>query len=72
MATYLELDSESSDDSKARGGLVCHVVSPSELKPGDHIYVHRLCGIYSHHGIYTGEKRKQSSDTFCRKVEWEF
>ena len=31
-------------------------INRSHLKPGDHIYVKRYGGIYSHHGIYVGRK----------------
>lgn len=40
----------------------CLMISKSDLKPGDHIYVKRYTvrkifgGIYSHHGIYVGRK----------------
>ena len=55
MAAYYELDFRSSDDSKKRAGLIIHDVSRSELKRGDHIYIYRCGGVYSHHGIFTGE-----------------
>ena len=45
----------SEDDSKRRAGLFTHGVNEWDLKPGDHIYVYRAAGLYSHHGIYTGE-----------------
>ena len=47
---------ETKDDSKDRAGLIFHIVSEDDLKPGDHIYIHRFKGIYyKHHGIYIGE-----------------
>ncbi|KAH7863149.1 hypothetical protein Vadar_013950 [Vaccinium darrowii] len=36
-------------------GLFSHKVKSSELAPGDHIYVYRKGGTYSHHGIFVGE-----------------
>ncbi|XP_030472175.1 protein LEAD-SENSITIVE 1-like [Syzygium oleosum] len=32
-------------------------VDPKDLKPGDHIYAYRMCGSYTHHGIYVGSGR---------------
>ena len=47
---------ETKDDSKDRAGLIFHIVSEDDLKPGDHIYIYRCEGIYyKHHGIYIGE-----------------
>ncbi|KAF7848700.1 hypothetical protein BT93_L1727 [Corymbia citriodora subsp. variegata] len=34
--------------------LIWKKVDPKDLKPGDHIYAHKLYGYYSHHGIYVG------------------
>eukprot|EP00397_Hematodinium_sp_SG-2012_P044201 GEMP01049310.1.p1 GENE.GEMP01049310.1~~GEMP01049310.1.p1 ORF type:complete len:242 (+),score=34.55 GEMP01049310.1:143-868(+) len=28
-----------------------HIVKPSDLQVGDHVYTWRMCGIYAHHGI---------------------
>lgn len=47
---------QSCDDSSKRAGLIFHDVSRSDLKPGDHIYCYRSGMIYSHHGIYIGER----------------
>jgi hypothetical protein len=47
------------DDSKERVGKLSHAVKRAELKPGDHIYVYGVFGIYSHHGIYIGEEEMQ-------------
>ena len=41
------------DDSGSRVGFVSHAIDEKDLKPGDHIYCHRIG--YSHHGIYIGE-----------------
>ena len=41
------------DDSHDRVGYIFHSVAKSDLKPGDHIYCHRM--LYNHHGIYIGE-----------------
>ena len=41
------------DDSATRVGYVCHAIDEEDLKPGDHIYCHRIG--YTHHGIYIGE-----------------
>ena len=49
----------SEDDSKRRAGLFTHGVKKWDLKPGDHIYVYRFFGSYSHHGIYTGEDENE-------------
>lgn len=46
--------SADSDDSNQRVGWVSHAISEEDLRPGDHIYCHRIG--YSHHGIYIGEK----------------
>ena len=46
------------DDSHERVGYFSHRISPSDLKPGDHIYVHRVLGAYQHHGIYVGVNDK--------------
>ena len=46
------------DDSRSRVSLF-HSVEPSQLKPGDHIYVWRALGTYSHHGIYTGKPGRE-------------
>ena len=47
------------DDSKTRTGKLFHDVESWELKPGDHIYCYRLGGVYTHHGIYIGEKGRE-------------
>lgn len=44
------------DDSKDRVWFLSHAVEEKNLEPGDHIYVHRKCGIYTHHGIYIGDE----------------
>ena len=44
------------DDSKDRVHLFSHIVNRENLKPGDHIYVYKACGLFTHHGIYTGYK----------------
>ena len=44
----------SEDDSRKKVGLF-HSISPSHLKPGDHIYSYRALSAYSHHGIFVGE-----------------
>jgi hypothetical protein len=31
-----------------------HSVEEADLQPGDHLYVHRLLGVYQHHGVYVG------------------
>ena len=46
------------DDSHERVGYNSHWISPSDLKPGDHIYVHKALGAYQHHGIYVGVNDK--------------
>lgn len=43
------------DDSVSRVGYIFHTVDKKDLKPGDHIYCHRLHVAYRHHGIYIGE-----------------
>ena len=45
----------SQDDSK-RIGYMTHTMTTKNLKPGDHIYCYRTANLYSHHGIYIGEK----------------
>ncbi|KAH6759316.1 hypothetical protein C2S51_019551 [Perilla frutescens var. frutescens] len=35
-------------------GLLSHKVKGSDLEEGDHVYVYRVAGAYSHHGIYVG------------------
>ena len=42
------------DSSKFRVRLFSHAIKEEDLEPGDHIYVHRKCGLYTHHGIYVG------------------
>ena len=46
------------DDSHERVGYYSHRISPSNLKPGDHIYAYRVLGAYQHHGIYVGVNDK--------------
>ena len=36
-----------------------HAVDGTQLRPGDHIYTWRALGLYSHHGIFTGKKRRE-------------
>ena len=45
------------DDSRERVGYIFHSVERCQLKPGDHIYCYRCLGLYSHHGIYTGNRK---------------
>ena len=49
----------SADDSKRRAGFCNHTVYEEDLMPGDHIYSYRCFGVYSHHGIYTGENGQE-------------
>ncbi|KAF7848699.1 hypothetical protein BT93_L1726 [Corymbia citriodora subsp. variegata] len=48
MKTMSKIKEEIKDGMK----LIRKKVDPEDLKHGDHIYVYRLYGIYSHHGIY--------------------
>ena len=41
------------DNSNDRVGYFSHAIDRLDLQPGDHIYVWRQLGTYSHHGIYT-------------------
>ncbi|XP_011405725.1 PREDICTED: uncharacterized protein LOC105313751 [Amphimedon queenslandica] len=41
------------DDSSSRAGFISHSVDKNDLRPGDHIYCHRIG--YTHHGIYIDE-----------------
>ena len=49
-------NNQSHDDSSQRAGIIFHDVRRRDLKPGDHIYCYRHGMIYSHHGIYIGER----------------
>ena len=44
------------DGSRERAGYISHAIDRCDLKPGDHIYVYRMLGLYQHHGIYIGEE----------------
>ena len=46
----------SSRSDSSRVGWFSHDISKKDLKPGDHIYCYRAGFLYSHHGIYIGEK----------------
>ena len=52
-------NSGSKDDSKERTGYIFHDVKRWQLKPGDHIYCYRKLGLYTHHGIYTGNRKHE-------------
>ena len=56
------------DDSKERAGLLFHMVSESDLEPGDHIYVWRAGGLYAHHGIYIGKQGMEVIHFYGNKV----
>ncbi len=58
---HTSMSNSQSDDSKDRAGSFFHhaAVDPSDLKPADHIYVYRALGVYSHHGIYTGNHGRE-------------
>ncbi|KAH6769209.1 hypothetical protein C2S51_014545 [Perilla frutescens var. frutescens] len=61
-------------------GLLSHKVKRSDLEPGDHIYVYRAGGTYSHHGEYVGndmvvhlsldKKSSASSSCSCSLSLW--
>lgn len=44
----------SDDDSNQRGGVISHIITREDLRPGDHIYCWGTLYTYAHHGIYTG------------------
>jgi hypothetical protein len=52
-------ESKGIDDSKERVGYIFHSVERCQLKPGDHIYCYRWLGLYTHHGIYTGDEKHE-------------
>ncbi len=60
IASYItvEMATAYGDDSKHRVGLF-HSVTEDDLQPGDHVYAYRSVGLYSHHGIYTGEEEEE-------------
>lgn len=47
-------------DSKFRVRFFSHAIKEEDLVPGDHIYVHRKGGLYTHHGIYVGGQKDQA------------
>lgn len=68
MAAYYESTFRSSDDSWKRAGIFFHDISRSDLKEGDHIYAYRAGGIYSHHGIFTGESNSEAVIHFSNRL----
>ena len=54
------------DDSKERVHLFSHAVNREELRPGDHIYVYKGRGVYTHHGIYTGNEGQNEVIQFVK------
>ena len=58
---------EAEDDSKERVDLFSHEVNRDKLKPGDHIYVYKARGLYTHHGIYTGNKGQNEVIQFVKE-----
>ena len=54
------------DDSKGRVNFFSHAVNREDLKPGDHIYVYKACGLYTHHGIYMGKEGQHEVIQFVK------